>query len=234
MKRSAIAGAAVAAVLAGLAATALAVKPQSTTELREKPAPDIPFILSNWTAIAPGSVECGADALLAANPDLAADQGGVRLAGGGGGYLGKTLRIPASIPRAGAYSVALTYAPAAESMLEHLLELEVEGGSGGGNGGESGSAGEGGSGAESGGASEDASAGGTDSGGGAVTALVPSIWIDAETRYVVDGAGNEYSPKQRNLLEPVSSYLLDYDSVNRGPIAIELPAGESELLVRNI
>ncbi|MDR1438519.1 MAG: extracellular solute-binding protein [Clostridiales bacterium] len=112
-----------------------------------------------------------------------------------GGVEDAGIRIAADMPQPGDYSIALTFAPAAETMLEHLLEVEVN--------------------------------------GAAVTVFATSLWVDEDTKYFVDAAGNEYSPRQKNLLEPVCDYLFDYGAVNREPAVFRMPAGSAEIIVRS-
>ena len=56
-----------------------------------------------------------------------------------------------------------------------------------------------------------------------------SVWRDATKDYGEDRLGNQLSPTQVTLDEPVSDYVTDQTRISRRPFAFSLPAGESVL-----
>ena len=64
-------------------------------------------------------------------------------------------------------------------------------------------------------------------------AFVSTLWVDASQTYPTDKFGNERFPAPKGLLENMTDFLREYDSVNREPVVYSFDAGKTEITLTN-
>ena len=110
------------AVILAMASTLVFTKPQTTEVLRQRKAPDTALARENWVYIEPEATALDVNALQSANPSLTLENDkGLLLS------TDDSMTFSLDVPATGEYQIAVTYLPAASSMLDRLVVVAQNG-----------------------------------------------------------------------------------------------------------